>query len=113
MDNLIVQPLTQNIVFNYDNKYSKVYKCNSFLVNITDQYRHVCKKICNDIKIDVMYTYMAGSHPSKKIFVRGYVYFNGKEYECVDYTLYKAFKIDNLVYDNIGICNINENFLKI
>jgi hypothetical protein len=60
------------------------------------------------IKHEDKEVYIVSTH-LKKTFIRGFLYYNDKEYEIVDYKTYSSLKVEDIFHDNISVIRLLEN----
>ena len=113
----------QNIIFysNEENEYINniVYRCDSEIISETDNFIIIKKynlikinteintEYINDKNIFIIITYYKEKDYNK--FLRGYIYFENKEYEIGYYCRFGSKQIKEYCYDNIGICYLSKN----
>jgi hypothetical protein len=115
----------QLITFYNDNEYidNIVYRCDSEIINETDNFIIVKKSnfiivkksnfvnVYEDVKsvknIVVIITYFREKDYDN--FLRGYIYFENKEYEIDNFTRFASKQIGKYGYDNIGVCYLSKN----
>jgi len=100
------------IIFDYNNELKKenVYKCHSCIIFKNDSHVIVYKNIKkDDIKIDIFITYFRSPEWNMDLFLRGFLYKNGKEYEITGITMFKSLQVEDSGYDRIALCRISNN----
>jgi hypothetical protein len=103
----LAENINHYIVFEINgNLQETVYKCESKLLFYSSDCRIVYKNILttNNETINLFITF-------DNDFVRGFLYFNNKEYILNNYCLYRSIQINNWCYDNLAICSLTENFI--
>jgi len=103
----LAESVNHYIVFENNGKLQEtVYKCESKLLFSSNNYRIVYKNIltANNKSINLFITF-------DNDFVRGFLYFNNKEYILNNYCLYRSIQINNWCYDNLAICSLSEHII--
>jgi hypothetical protein len=113
---------TQKITFYIDSNHefidNMVYLCDSEIISENGNLLIVKKgnlkplgnqevTINHSHNITVILTYIREKEYDK--FVRGYLYYENKEYEIANYVQYNHIQIGEWCYDNIGFCYLHEN----
>ena len=103
----LTESIHHYIVFEIDGKLKEtVYKCESKLLFSSNNYRVSYKNIltANNETINLFITF-------DNDFVRGFLYFNNKEYILNNYCLYRSIQINRWCYDNLAICSLSEHII--
>ena len=100
-----------NVITNFsifENENINIFPCESQVIFEKDEHKIIHKKSIKDGKIiDIFLTYqIVKEHP---YFLRGYLYYNKKEYKVNHYTIYNSLEIHNKSYDFIGLCSLDNN----
>lgn len=103
----LAESVNHYIVFEIDGKLQEtIYKCESKLLFSSNNYRISYKKILTNTNetINLFITF-------ENEFIRGFLYFNNKEYILNNYLLYSSIQINNWCYDNLAICSLSEHII--
>lgn len=85
-------------------KLKNTYKTESKLLLNTPNHHIICKKfLIGEKEVSVILTH------SETKFIRGFLYYNGKEHEVIDHIMYSSLQIEDYAYDNISGIQLNEN----
>lgn len=73
------------------------------LLNMPNYYIIQKKITLNDKLVEIYLTH------SKNTFIRGFLYYNDKEFEVKDHKTYRSLQVGEFAYDNISVLRLSEN----
>jgi len=90
--------------FGHNLKQKNTFKCDAELISNMPNYYIMHKKFMyQDKEVCILSTHL------KMTFVRGFLYYNDKEYEIIEYNTYASLQIEDYCYDNVSVVRLLEN----